>query len=50
MIGRDNEVRMVKLMLESRCGVKERSILFSQYQIPVVAVTEDGGEMVFNLT
>ena len=36
-------------MLESRGGVKQRSILFGQYQIPVVAVLMGGGEIIFNV-
>lgn len=36
-------------MLESRGEVKQRSILFGQYQIPVVAVPMDGGEITFNV-
>jgi hypothetical protein len=36
-------------MLESRGGVKQRSILFGQYQMAVVAVPMDGGEITFNV-
>jgi len=36
-------------MLESRGGVKQRSILFGQYQVPVVAVPMGGGEITFNV-
>jgi hypothetical protein len=36
-------------MLESRGGVKQRSILFGQYRIAVVAVPMDGGEITFNV-
>jgi hypothetical protein len=36
-------------MLESRGEVKQRSILFGQYQIPVVAVPMGGGEITFNV-
>jgi hypothetical protein len=34
-------------MLESRGGVKHRSILFGQYQIPIVSVPMGGGEITF---
>jgi len=40
-------VRFAGFMLESRGGVKQRSILFGQYQIAVVAVPMDGGEINF---
>jgi len=36
-------------MLESRGRVKQRSILFGQYQIPVVAVPMGGGRIIFNV-
>jgi hypothetical protein len=36
-------------MLERRGGVKQRSILFGQYQIAVVAVPMDGGKITFNV-
>lgn len=43
-------MRFAGFMLESRGGVKQRSILFGQYQIAVVAVPMDSGEITFNLS
>lgn len=42
-------MRFAGFMLESRGGVKQRSILFGQYQIPVVAVPMGCGEITFNV-